>query len=139
MPLRLIFMGTPEFAVPTLRALHEAGHEMAVVYTREAKPAKRGQRLGIRQLTDQLYESSIPGEAAVFRRAGKENRGGFLAVEAGRSRPEDVIGPAKILVGQQGIIERGIFPRQLAVQLGHARRPVAVAVEPAARDLLIER
>ena len=41
MPLRLIFMGTPEFAVPTLRALHDAGHEMVVVYTREPKPGGR--------------------------------------------------------------------------------------------------
>jgi methionyl-tRNA formyltransferase len=45
MPLRLIFMGTPEFAVPTLRALAERGHEIVAVYTREAKPAKRGLKL----------------------------------------------------------------------------------------------
>jgi methionyl-tRNA formyltransferase len=45
MPLRLIFMGTPDFAVPTLRALHEHGHEIAVVYTRAAKPAGRGMKL----------------------------------------------------------------------------------------------
>ncbi|HEU0084528.1 MAG TPA: methionyl-tRNA formyltransferase [Bradyrhizobium sp.] len=45
MPLRLIFMGTPEFAVPTLRALHAAGHDIAAVYTREAKPAGRGMKL----------------------------------------------------------------------------------------------
>jgi methionyl-tRNA formyltransferase len=45
MPLRLIFMGTPEFAVPTLRALSEAGHEIVAVYTRVAKPAGRGMKL----------------------------------------------------------------------------------------------
>jgi methionyl-tRNA formyltransferase len=45
MPLRLIFMGTPEFAVPTLRALHDAGHQIAAAYTREAKPAGRGMKL----------------------------------------------------------------------------------------------
>jgi methionyl-tRNA formyltransferase len=45
MPLRLIFMGTPEFAVPTLRALAEQGHEIAAVYTRAAKPAGRGMKL----------------------------------------------------------------------------------------------
>jgi methionyl-tRNA formyltransferase len=45
MPLRLIFMGTPEFAVPTLRALAERGHEIVAVYTREPKPAKRGLKL----------------------------------------------------------------------------------------------
>src|ERR1700738_3965229 len=44
MPLRLIFMGTPEFAVPTLLELVAHGHEIAVVYTREAKPAGRGMK-----------------------------------------------------------------------------------------------
>src|SRR3979490_2456372 len=45
MPLRLIFMGTPDFAVPTLLALVAHGHEVAVVYTRAAKPAGRGMKL----------------------------------------------------------------------------------------------
>jgi methionyl-tRNA formyltransferase len=45
MPLRLIFMGTPDFAVPTLRALYEHGHDIAAVYTRAAKPARRGLNL----------------------------------------------------------------------------------------------
>jgi len=41
MPLRLIFMGTPDFAVPTLLALGHAGHEIVAVYTRAAKPGGR--------------------------------------------------------------------------------------------------
>src|SRR4029453_12228111 len=45
MPLRLIFMGTPEFAVPTLLELVAHGHEIATVYTRAAKPAGRGMKL----------------------------------------------------------------------------------------------
>jgi methionyl-tRNA formyltransferase len=45
MPLRLIFMGTPEFAVPTLLELAAHGHEIAAVYTRAAKPAGRGMKL----------------------------------------------------------------------------------------------
>jgi methionyl-tRNA formyltransferase len=40
MPLRLIFMGTPMFAVPTLRTLHDE-HKIVAVYTREPKPAGR--------------------------------------------------------------------------------------------------
>ena len=40
--MRLIFMGTPDFAVPTLLALAAAGHEIAAVYTRAPKPAGRG-------------------------------------------------------------------------------------------------
>jgi methionyl-tRNA formyltransferase len=45
MPLRLIFMGTPEFAVPTLLELVAHGHEVAAVYSRAAKPAGRGMKL----------------------------------------------------------------------------------------------
>ena len=45
MSLRLIFMGTPDFAVPTLRALHDHGHELVAVYTRAPKTANRGMRL----------------------------------------------------------------------------------------------
>jgi methionyl-tRNA formyltransferase len=41
MPLRLIFMGTPDFAVPTLLALADQGHDIAAVYTRAAKPGGR--------------------------------------------------------------------------------------------------
>jgi methionyl-tRNA formyltransferase len=41
MPLRLIFMGTPDFAVPTLVELAGRGHDVAAVYTRAPKPAGR--------------------------------------------------------------------------------------------------
>ncbi len=42
MPLRLIFMGTPDFAVPALIELAARGHDIAAVYTRAPKPAGRG-------------------------------------------------------------------------------------------------
>ncbi len=43
--LRLAFMGTPEFAVPALRALHTAGHEIAAVYSQPPRRAGRGKKL----------------------------------------------------------------------------------------------
>jgi methionyl-tRNA formyltransferase len=45
MPLRLVFMGTPEFAVPTLVEIIGRGHDIAAVYTRASKPAGRGMEL----------------------------------------------------------------------------------------------
>jgi methionyl-tRNA formyltransferase len=42
MPLRLVFMGTPDFAVPTLAEIVALGHEVAAVYTRAPQPAGRG-------------------------------------------------------------------------------------------------
>jgi methionyl-tRNA formyltransferase len=62
MPLRLIFMGTPDFAVPTLIELATRGYDIAAVYTRAPKPAGRGMN---RQVT--------PVEAA-SRRLGLEVR-----------------------------------------------------------------
>jgi methionyl-tRNA formyltransferase len=43
--VKLIFMGTPEFAVPSLERLIEGGHEVAAVFTQPDKPAGRGKLL----------------------------------------------------------------------------------------------
>ena len=43
--MRLIFMGTPDFAVPTLNALVAAGHDVCAVYSQPPRPANRGKRL----------------------------------------------------------------------------------------------
>jgi methionyl-tRNA formyltransferase len=57
MSLRLIFMGTPEFALPTLVEIVGRGHEVAAVYTRAPKPAGRGM---------DLQDSPIAREARRF-------------------------------------------------------------------------
>lgn len=43
--MRIIFMGTPEFAVPTLVALHEAGHTIVAAYTQPPRRAGRGKKV----------------------------------------------------------------------------------------------
>ncbi len=43
--MRIIFMGTPDFAVPALVALYGAGHDIACVYTQPPRPAGRGKKL----------------------------------------------------------------------------------------------
>src|SRR3979490_137821 len=60
MPLRLIFMGTAEFAVPTLLELVAHGHEIAAVYTRAAKPAGRGVKLQPTPVEQQARRLGIP-------------------------------------------------------------------------------
>ena len=42
--MRLVFMGTPDFSVVALKALIDAGHEIACVYSQPPRPAKRGQK-----------------------------------------------------------------------------------------------
>ncbi len=44
-PLRIAFMGTPDFAVAALMALHKAGHTIAAVYCQPPKPANRGHQV----------------------------------------------------------------------------------------------
>lgn len=43
--MRIVFMGTPEFAVPVLTALAQAGHDIAAVYSQPPRPAGRGKAL----------------------------------------------------------------------------------------------
>jgi methionyl-tRNA formyltransferase len=60
MPLRLIFMGTPDFAVPTLLELVAHGHEVVAVYTRVAKPAGRGMKLQLSPVEREARRLGIP-------------------------------------------------------------------------------
>ena len=60
MPLRLIFMGTPDFSVPTLLELVAHGHEIAAVYTRTAKPAGRGMKVQVTPVEQEARRLGIP-------------------------------------------------------------------------------
>lgn len=60
MALRIIFMGTPDFAVPTLQALTQAGHAIAAVYTRTPKPAGRGMALQVTPVERLARELGLP-------------------------------------------------------------------------------
>jgi len=61
MPLRLVFMGTPEFAVPTLVEIVGHGHEVAAVYTRAPKPAgRRGLELQPTPVEREARRSGLP-------------------------------------------------------------------------------
>jgi methionyl-tRNA formyltransferase len=58
--MRLIFMGTPDFAVPTLIELAARGHEIAAVYTRAAKPAGRGMDLQRTPIEREARQLALP-------------------------------------------------------------------------------
>ena len=47
MALKLIFMGTPEFALPIMEAINHSSHKIAAVYTQAPKKSKRGQKIHI--------------------------------------------------------------------------------------------
>ena len=58
--LRIVFAGTPDFAVPALDALHAAGHEIAAVYTQPDRPAGRGQTLNESPVKRRAVELGLP-------------------------------------------------------------------------------
>ena len=58
--MRLAFMGTPDFAVPVLRALADAGHEIARVYTQPPRPAGRGKALRPSPVAGEAKALDIP-------------------------------------------------------------------------------
>ena len=61
MPLRLVFMGTPDFAVPTLLELVAHGHEVVAVYTRAPKPGgRRGLQLQPTPIEQEARRLGIP-------------------------------------------------------------------------------
>jgi methionyl-tRNA formyltransferase len=79
--MRIVFMGTPDFAVPTLRAILAAGHQVVAVYTRAPQPAGRGKHerkspihlaaetaglpvLAPRSLKDELTQQAFAGHGA---------------------------------------------------------------------------
>ncbi|MFL9823688.1 methionyl-tRNA formyltransferase [Rhodoplanes sp. SY1] len=60
MPLRLVFMGTPDFAVPTFLEIVGRGHEVVAVYTRAPKPAGRGMALQPTPIEEEARRLAIP-------------------------------------------------------------------------------
>src|SRR5262245_9643722 len=98
MSLRLVFMGTPEFAVPTLAEIVGRGHEVVAVYTRAAKPAGRGmaptptpvereaRRFGLTVHTPTTLRT--PEAAAAFRAHRAE---AAVVVAYGLSRPKPIL------------------------------------------------
>jgi methionyl-tRNA formyltransferase len=58
--MKVIFMGTPSFAVPTLRAIHESNHELIGVVTQPDKPMGRGRKLGISPVKELAMGLQLP-------------------------------------------------------------------------------
>ena len=79
--MRIIFMGTPDFAVPSLDALVAAGHDVVCVYTQPPRPAGRGKRLqpSLVQLRAEALGLAVRSPA---RLRGEDAQAEFAAVGA---------------------------------------------------------
>lgn len=138
MPLRVIFMGTPEFAVPTLRAIAEAGHVIPAVYTQPPRAAgRRGLELTpspVQREAEQLgievrTPVSLKGEAeqAAFRAIGADVA---IVVAYGLLLPKPVLDAPRLgcLNGHASLLPRwrGAAPIQRAIMAGDSETGMMV-------------
>jgi methionyl-tRNA formyltransferase len=79
--MKLVFMGTPEFAVMTLKALMAAGHDIACVYSQPPRPAGRGQSMRPSPVQEFATALGMEVRTPVSLRA-VENQGAFTALKA---------------------------------------------------------
>ena len=82
MPLRVIFMGTPDFSVPTLRAITSAGHRVVAVYTQPPRPAgRRGLELTPSPVQREAERLGLPMRTPASLK-GETEKAAFQALDA---------------------------------------------------------
>jgi methionyl-tRNA formyltransferase len=79
--MRLVFCGTPEFAVPSLRAVVDAGHEVALVLTQPDRPAGRKMELQVPAVKQAALSLGLPVEQPEKIKANLELRARLEAIE----------------------------------------------------------
>lgn len=70
--MRIVFMGTPEFAVRTVETLHSVGHEVCAVFTQPDKPKNRGKKLTTSPVKDWAVENGVPVYQPMSLRKGED-------------------------------------------------------------------
>ncbi len=130
-------MGTPDFAVPSLEALLEAGHEVAAVYTQPDKPKGRGHKLQPPPVKVLAEEKGIPVlQPATLRTAeAAETLRGFMpelivVAAYGKILPPEILKiPPKGCINVHGSLlpkYRGAAPIQWAVLNGEKKTGVTI-------------
>ncbi|NTJ41216.1 methionyl-tRNA formyltransferase [Agrobacterium larrymoorei] len=138
MALRIIFMGTPDFSVPTLRALVDAGHQVVAVYTQPPRPGgRRGldlQKSPVHQAAELL---GIPVLTPLNFKA-QEDRQQFIEFNAdvavvvayGLLLPEAILNGTRLgcYNGHASLLPRwrGAAPIQRAIMAGDAETGIMV-------------
>ena len=127
--MRLAFLGTPDFAVPTLDALIDAGHEIAAVYTQPPRPAGRGKALSPSPVQRRAEAGGLEVRTpATLRDSTEQERFGALSLDAavvaayGLILPEPILrAPVRGCLNVHGSLLprwRGAAPVQRAILAG---------------------
>jgi methionyl-tRNA formyltransferase len=135
--MRLAFMGTPDFAVPTLEALIAAGHDVAAVYCQPPRPAGRGKALRPSPVQQRAEAAGIQVRTPLSLR-GEEEQSAFraLALDAAVVAAYGLILPQPILDAPRlGCLNvhgsllprwRGAAPVQRAILAGDERTGITI-------------
>ena len=136
MTLRIAFMGTPDFAVPILRALIAAGHEVIAVYTQPPRPAGRGHREQPSPVQRAAEAAGVPVHAPVKLDAAERERFRALGLDAAVVAAYGLILPKAVLAAPRlGCLNvhasllprwRGAAPIQRAILAGDAETGVTI-------------
>ncbi|MGL4541367.1 MAG: methionyl-tRNA formyltransferase [Polymorphobacter sp.] len=135
--MRIAFMGTPDFAVPTLEALVAAGHQIVAVYTQPARAANRGRQLSPSPVQRCAETLGIPVLAPVnFRGASDVAVFAGLALDVAVVAAYGLILPQAILAAPRlGCLNvhgsllprwRGAAPIQRAILAGDAQTGITI-------------
>jgi len=136
--MRLIFMGTPDFAVPSLTALHDAGHDIAAVYTQPPRPAGRGKAVRRSPVHEAADALGLPVRTPerVKRDTAAHEAFAALNADAAIVAAYGLILPAAMLVAPRlGCLNihasllprwRGASPIQSAILAGDARSGISI-------------
>ncbi|HEY7579888.1 MAG TPA: methionyl-tRNA formyltransferase [Acetobacteraceae bacterium] len=144
--MRLAFMGSPDFAIPSLRALHAAGHEIAAVYCQPPKPAGRGYALRPCPVQVEAERLALPVRtpARLRREPGEQDRFAALGLDAAVVAAYGLILPEPMLAApQRGCLNihasllprwRGAAPIQAAILAGDPETGVTIMQMDAGLD-----
>jgi methionyl-tRNA formyltransferase len=137
-PLRIAFMGSPDFAVPALRALHGAGHDVVAVYCQPPRPAGRGQAMRPCPVHVAAEELGIPVRTPTRLRKDAQAQADFAALDLDVAviAAYGLILPAPILAApRRGCVNihasllprwRGASPIQAAILAGDTESGVTI-------------
>jgi len=144
--LRLAFMGSPDFAVPALRALHDAGHVIAAVYAQPPRPAGRGQALRPSPVQAAAEALGLPVRTPARLRQDAQAQAAFAALDLDAAVVAAyglILPPAMLAAPARGCLNihasllprwRGAAPIQAAILAGDAESGITVMQMEAGLD-----
>lgn len=144
-PLRIVYAGTPEFAVPALQALIDSPHTVVAVYTQPDRPAGRGRQLTASPVKQLALEAGLPIEQPEkLSTAEAQARLQALAPDVMVVAAYGLLLPASVLlIPQHGCLNlhasllprwRGAAPIQRAIEAGDSQTGVCLMEMTAGLD-----